>query len=177
MAETKGAYVPDRAVVNALAASGENLLQYICRHAEMVKARESKLGTYAGDGPTSEQADCLVAALSAAFETPDPHAPDVIWRAFRAALDPEMAWLFPERDPIAEPMTAALREVQSITAWTLDQAVPEMESERRRYESLAAAVNAAARMAKAGPLRRAWSTFLIAIARFLWWLAGGERRR
>src|SRR5574340_146421 len=83
-------YTPDPEVVNALARTGEGLFQYVCRHAELVKARELEAGSYPGDGPTSAQADSLIAAIRPLMESPDSLPLPVLWDAFRAAIDTEM---------------------------------------------------------------------------------------
>ncbi len=179
MADTGRPYIPNPELVKVLAGTGETLLQFVCRHAEMVKGRESKLGAYPGDGPTSEQVDSLVAALRPIFETPDPHATDVVWHAYKAAVDTEMRWLLPERDPIGDAMTVALREVQNITGWALDQAAPEMTPEMCRYTDLAAVVNSVDRQKKLHGNSVMWRvsfTCRMALARLHWWLGGGERR-
>lgn len=106
-------------------------------------------------------------------------APHIAWRAFQAAVDTEMSWLFPERDPLGASLTAALREVQNITGWALERAVPEMASEPNRYASLAVFNNAAERQMKLHGNSVMWrvsSTCRMAVARLLWWLGGGERR-
>lgn len=178
MVQSAKPYIPDPRLVEMLAASGETLFEFVCRHAELVKARESKLGAYPGDGPTSEQVDSLLAALRPVFETPDPHAAHVVWVAYKAAVDTELRWLLPERDPIGGAMTAALREVQNITGWALGQAAPEMTSEMCRYTDLAVAGNAVHRQRKLHGNRVIWRlsfTCRTALARLLWWLGGGER--
>lgn len=177
MVQSAKPYIPDPRLVEMLAASGETLFQFVCRHAALLKARESELGAHPGDGPASDQIDSLLAALRPVLETPDPHPPDAVWRAFAAAVQVRLSWLFPERDPVAEPMSAGLREVENTTAWALDQAAPETAKDRQTFVDLAVVANAAGRVEKLGPIRRLWSTLLIALARLLWWLGGGERHR
>jgi len=171
MVQSAKPYIPDPRLVEMLAASGETLFQFVSRHAALFKARESELRAHPGDGPTPEQLDSLLATLRPVFETPDPHPPDAVWRAFAAAVQVRMSWLF-----IAEPMSAGLREVENITAWALDQAVPGTTKDRQTFVDLAVVANAARRVQKLGPVRRLWSTLLIALARLLWWL-GGEKHR
>ena len=180
MADAGKTYIPSPELVTVLAATGETLFQFVCRHAELLKARESELGAYPGDGPTCEQADALVAALHPLIEDPcSTVAPDTAWNAFRAAVDAEMSWLFPERDPPGAPMTEALREVQNITGKMLEQAQPETVPELNRYADLAVAENALRRQRKLHGNSVVWRlTFMcrMALARSLWWLGGGKRR-
>jgi hypothetical protein len=179
MADRGKTYIPDPELTRVLAGTGETLFQFVCRHAELVKARESNLGVYPGDGPTCEQVDSLIMTLRPIFETPDPHAPTVVAHAFQAALQAEMSWLLPERDPIGAPMTAALREVQNVTGWALDQAAPEMTPELHRYADLAVANNTLRRQTRLHGNSVIWRVSFacrMAPARFLWWLGGGERR-
>jgi hypothetical protein len=160
----------------------------------MMKGRETKLGAYPGDGPTSQQADSLKGALRLLVDLSDSPvpdivpgafraasvAPDIVWYAFRAALDTEMSWLFPERDPISEPMCAALREVQNITGWALDLSRPEQTPLLERYANLAVANNAMGRQMKLhgnSLTRRVSFACRLALARLLCWLGGGEKRR
>ena len=179
MTDAGKTYIPSPELAKVLAGTGETLFQFVCRHAELVKARESKLGAYPGDGPTSEQVDSLLAALRPIFETPDPHPAHVVWVAYKAAVHTELRWLLPERDPIGGAMTAALREVQNITGWALDQAAPEMTSEMCRYTDLAVAVNAVHRQRKLHGNSVIWRlsfTCRTALARLLWRLGGGKGR-
>ena len=164
---------------NAMADTGETIFQSVCRHAELVKARESELGDYPGDGPTSEQVDSLLATLRPPIETPDSLTPPTLWDAFQAAVQVEMSWLFPEPDPIGVPMTTALREVQNMTGKVLEQAQPETAPELHRYADLAVAENALRRQRKLHGNSVIWRlSFMcrMALARFLWWLGGGKRR-
>lgn len=180
MADNAKCYAPNAEVVNALARTGEDLFQYVCRHAEAIKARELEAGTYPGDGPTAAQADSLIAALRTLIESPDSLPPSVLWGAFRAAVDAEVCWLFPERDPIGNPMTVALREVQNAVGWTLDRAIPENASLLDRYASLAVANTALRRQMELRGNSAMWRlsfTCRMALARLLWWLGGGERHR
>lgn len=180
MVENTERYTPDPEVVDALARTGEGLFQYVCRQAESVKARELETGSYLGDGPTAAQADSLIGALRPLIESPDSVPPAVLWNAFRAAVDTEMCWLFPERDTIGNPMTAALREVQNAVGWTLNQALPENAPLLERYANLAVAKNAVRRQTELHGNSVMWRlsfTFRMAMARFLWWLGGGGRHR
>jgi hypothetical protein len=172
-------YIQDPDLSKVLAGTGETLFQFVCRHTELVKARESELGTYPGDGPTSEQVDSLLATLRPVFENPGPHAPAVVLHAFQAAVQVEMSWLFPERDPIGFPMTAALRELQNLTGTVLEQAQPEMAPGLDKYADLAVANNALKRQTKLHGNSVIWRvsfTCRMALARFLWWLGSGKKR-
>jgi len=126
--------------------------------------------------------------VRAPFEVYDPHemwqlanvAPTVAWRAFRAALDVEMTWLIPEHDPIGAPMTVALREVQNTIGWALEEAVPKNAPLLNKYADLAVANNAVRRQMKLHGNSLLWRigfTCRMALARFLWWAGGGERRQ
>jgi len=148
----------------------ETSLQIVCRHAEMIKAREAEQGAYPGDGPTSEQAYALVEALRPVNET-DVASPSILWGAFRSAVDGEMTWIFPERDPIGPPMTAALREIQTFIGNTLEGAMPEMGPDLEKYVSLAIVANAARRTERLHgnkiTWRMAFARVLHRIGRFL----------
>lgn len=204
MAQAAESHTPDEKLAKVLSETGETLFQFVSRQVDAIKARESKLGGYPGDGPTAEQADRLLMALEEvrpifeipeslagvrpAFEICDPHEalqmacalPAVVFGAFRTAFDTEMSWLFPERDPYGETMTVALREVENITGRALEQARPQQASDLHRYADLAVLNNALRRQIKLhgnSPLWRFTFTCRMALARFLWWLGGGERRR
>lgn len=74
MADTGTTYTPDPDLAKLLASTGETLLQFVSRHVELIKTREST-GSYPGDGPRSEQIDSLLAALEEmrpVFEIPPP---------------------------------------------------------------------------------------------------------
>jgi|SRR6185437_6790466 len=116
--------------------SGESLFQLVCRHAELIKTREASLGAYYGDGPTAEQAAALTASLKPVSEAAESVTPSVLLNAFRSAVDTEMMWLFPEKDAIGEPMTGALREVQSIVGKLLEEAMPEQGPKLHQYVEL-----------------------------------------
>lgn len=51
--------------------ASETLFQFVCRHAEPVKAREADLGAYPGDGLTAEQASALVENLRPISDAPE----------------------------------------------------------------------------------------------------------
>lgn len=53
----------------------------------------------------------------------------MLWNGFRTAVDTEILWLLPERDTIDEPMTVALRELQTRLSKLLEQAMPEQGPE------------------------------------------------
>jgi hypothetical protein len=127
-----------------MAQASQTSFQILCHCAELIKAREAELGAYPGDGPTSEEASTLVAALRPISEA-DALPTPILWAAFRSAVDGEMTWLFPERDPIGPPMTAALREIQAFAGKTLEGVMPEMGPDLEKYASLAIAANAAPR--------------------------------
>src|ERR1700680_389908 len=101
--------------------SDETLFQYLRRHGELIKAREDEAGSYLGDGPTANQIDALIDSLRPLSESTEPATPSLMWAAFKHSVDTEMTWLFPERDPLGKPMTAALRLVQDIYGKQLEQ--------------------------------------------------------
>jgi hypothetical protein len=103
--------------------SGETSFQLVFRDAELIKAREAELGAYFGDGPTSEQVTVLVETLQPISEAATA-SPSTLLAAFRIAVGVEMSWLFPERDPLGEPMTAALRNIQTFTGKALESVMP-----------------------------------------------------
>jgi hypothetical protein len=150
----------------------ETLFQYLCRHGDLVKAREDEAGSYPGDGPTADQVDALIASLRPLSEETEPETPALMWAAFKNSVDTEMTWLFPERDPISQPMTAALRQIQDIYGKRLEQALPEQEPELHRYVDLALVANAANRQVK---LRGNGINWRLVLARFMYWLGGGKR--
>jgi len=124
--------------------NGETLFQFVFRQADLIKAREVEQRAYFGDGPTSEQLDALVEALQPISEAAT--APvSVLLAAFRTTVATEMTWLFPERDPLGEPMTAALRKVQTFTGTALETAMPEMKPDLEKYVDLSIVENAARR--------------------------------
>jgi hypothetical protein len=125
--------------------NGESLFQYVLRDAEMIKAREADQGTYPGDGPTSDQADALMSALRPVNEATEPVTPSMLYAAFKSATDSEMTWLFPERDPIGQPMTAALREVQARVGKLLVDSLPDSKADLEKYVNLSLLANAAKR--------------------------------
>jgi hypothetical protein len=148
----------------------EPLFEYLARHAELVKTREYELGAYAGDGPTAEQADAFLAALRPLHDA-ESVTPSMLWEAFRSTVDTEMTWLFPERDPIGEPMTVGLRELQSRVGKLLEQAIPEQGPVLNKYVDLAIVANAAKRQVKLHGNGINWRLML---ARVLYWIGGGK---
>jgi nucleoside 2-deoxyribosyltransferase len=152
--------------------SDEPLLPYLMRHAEMVKAREHDLGAYFGDGPTAEQADAFIASVRPFDEATDDPTPTMLWKGFKAALDTEMLWLFPERDAIGERMTAALRELQNRLGKLIEETMPEQVPAMRKIVDLSVVANAAERQVK---LHGNGINWRIVLARFLYWLGGGRR--
>lgn len=112
----------------------------------MIKAREAELGGYPSDGPTAQQVTALIEYLRPISEEDvASYTPAILWKAYSSTLEVEFSWLFPERDPIGEAMTAALREVQKITGKALVEAMPEQEKELERITNLHIIKNAAGR--------------------------------
>lgn len=70
---------------------------------------------YPGDGPTADQVDSLIISLRPLRESPESVTIAELWDAFKICTDTETAWLFPERDPLGEPMSKALKQIQEIT--------------------------------------------------------------
>jgi hypothetical protein len=103
----------------------ETLFQFVLRYAELIRVRQEQLGAYSGDGPTSEQASALVEALRPISEA-ETVLLSILLAAFRGAVDAEMSWLFPERDPIGEEIIQLLRKIQDFTGKALQSAIPEM---------------------------------------------------
>jgi hypothetical protein len=124
--------------------SGETPFQIVFRHADLIKAREAEQGVYFGDGPTPEQLTALVKNLQPISEAATA-LPATLLAAFRSAFSVEMSWLFPERDPLAEPMTAALRNIQTFTGKALESVMPEMHDDLEKYANLSIVENAARR--------------------------------
>ncbi|HEY6988274.1 MAG TPA: hypothetical protein VH369_07820 [Bryobacteraceae bacterium] len=124
--------------------NGETLFQLVIHQAELIKAREVKRGDYFGDGPTSGQLDALLEALHPVGEASTASA-SVLFAAFRIAVATEMTWLFPERDPLGEPMTAVLRKVQTFTGSALESVMSEMKPDLEKYANLSIVENAARR--------------------------------
>jgi hypothetical protein len=148
----------------------ETSFQIVCRHAELIKAREAQLGAYPGDGPTSQQASALVEALRPISEA-EAVLPSILLTAFHSAVDAEMTWLFPERDPFGLPVTAALREIQNFTGKALEAAMPGTRPGLEEYASLAVVANAARRTEQLHGNRIIWrlvlARVLYRIGRFL----------
>jgi hypothetical protein len=69
----------------------------------------------------------------------------MLYAAFKSATDSEMTWLFPERDPIGQPMTAALREVQARVGKLLVDSLPDSKADLEKYVNLSLLANAAKR--------------------------------
>jgi hypothetical protein len=150
----------------------EPIFDFLTRHAELVKAREYELGEYARDGPTAEQADAFMATLRPLDEATESVTPSILWNAFRSAVDTEMTWLLPERDPIGQPMTVGLRELQTRVGKLLEQVMPEQGPELHRYVDLAIVANAAKRQVK---LHGNGTNWRLVLARVMYWLGGGKR--
>jgi hypothetical protein len=122
---------------NTMSEGRDSLYQFVCRHAEMIRAREVELGAYSGDGPTAEQVTALVQHLRPIDEgEPGTYTPSILWEAYRSILEVEYSWLFPERDPLGEAMTAALREAQKLTANALIATLPEQKEDIERITNL-----------------------------------------
>lgn len=129
--------------------SDESLFSYLTRLAEQVKTRESELGVYPGDGPTSEQADTFLASLQPLIEPREQgFTPMELWNSFQVAVNTEMLWLLPEHDAIGKSMEAGLRELQARLGKLLDQYVPDQSAERQTYVNMAILANAAQRQVK-----------------------------
>jgi hypothetical protein len=124
--------------------SGEPSFQIVFRYADLIKAREAERGAYFGDGPTSEELNALVESLRPISEATTA-LPATLFDAFRIAVSVEISWIFPERDPLGEPMTAALRNIQTFTGKALESVLPEMHDDLEKYASLSIVENAARR--------------------------------
>jgi len=61
----------------------------------------------------------------------------VLFAAFRVAVSVENTWLFPERDPLAEPMIEALQLVETFTGTALESVMPEMKPDLQKLASVA----------------------------------------
>ncbi len=150
--------------------NGETAFQIVFRYAGLIQARETELGAYFGDGPTSEQLTALVDALKTIADA-ETALPATLWAAFRIAVDTEMSWLFPERDTLAEPMTEALRTIQTFTGIAVEGALPETKSELEKYASLSIVANAARRKQLADDDKIIWRLWfarvLYRVRRFL----------
>ncbi len=140
---------------------------YAFRYAELMKQRESELGSYVGDGPTAEQAEALAAKLVPVSQFQKNVGCSTVWDAFRVALETEMAWLFPERDPLGEPMIRALREIQDITGTALESSGPEWKNQLEKLVNVHLVANAAQRQVK---LRVNGISWRLVLARPLYWL-------
>ncbi len=92
--------------------------------------------------PTAEQTDDFLAALRPLEEATESVMPSVVWTAFRSAVDTEMSWLLPKSDPIGQPMTLALRELQARAGKLLEQTLPDQGPVLHKYVNLAVVVNA-----------------------------------
>ncbi|MDQ2841904.1 MAG: hypothetical protein M3Y72_12880 [Acidobacteriota bacterium] len=123
---------------------GEALFQSLFRQAEQIKTRELEAGGYFGDGPTSKQIDELILAVEPISGAISATAA-VLFAAFNIAVSIENTWLFPERDPLAEPMTKTLLLLQTFTGTALESIMPEMKPDLEKLASLAIVETAARR--------------------------------
>jgi hypothetical protein len=148
----------------------ESPFQILFRHVALIQARQAELGAYPGDGPTAEQASALAEALRPICEA-EAVLPSVLWTAFHTAVDIEMTWLFPEKDPFGLPVTAALRQVQDFTGKAIETAKPDMGPSLEKYASLAIVANAARRTERLHGNKIIWrlvlARVLYRIGRFL----------
>src|SRR5260370_27714327 len=95
--------------------TGETLREFVCRIAELIKARETEIGSYPGDGPTFDEVDKLLTSMERQLNEPrESYTPAVASAVFTDALNVEYSWLFPERDPLAQELIPALRQVQTV---------------------------------------------------------------
>jgi hypothetical protein len=157
-----------------LAYPEETLFEYICRHVELLKGRESQLGKYPGDGPTVTQACELIDHLRPLSEATEPLAISVLWNAFQSTVKVEMTWLFPEKDPLGESLTWALEKVQESTGKLLVEYGPVKHEQLEQYVSVALVARAANRQVK---LKGNGINWRLVLARTLHWFGGEKRKR
>jgi hypothetical protein len=154
----------------------EALIELVVRYGELLKAREDEAGSYPGDGPTADQVDALIVSLRPLSENPNTVTIPKLWTAFRMCTDTGTAWLFPERDPLGEPMCRALMKIQEMTGSLLDNnASPEMVNGSHRYAELAEAgrqINRAAKLGGKVPVGFKWR---LRLAHFLHNLGSKKR--
>ena len=134
--------------------------------------REDEAGSYPGDGPTTHQLDLLTVGLRPLSETPESVTVAELWAAFKICTDTETAWLFPERDPLGEPMSKALKQIQEVTGTLLEKNAPHMATGLHRYADLAEAGRLAYRAAK---LKGNGFQWRLVVARFLYSLSMNKR--
>jgi hypothetical protein len=149
----------------------ESLFQFISRHVDMLKDRETDLGRYPGDGPAAAQASELVNSLRPFTEEADVTAAQT-WQAFRNVVEIETAWLFPEKDPLGESLIFALHKAQELIGkWLVDSGTITHE-DLDKYVNLHVVQMAAKRQIE---LRGNGINWGLVVARFLHWLGGGKR--
>ena len=126
----------------------------------LIHSREGKLGHPADDGPTAEQVNKLCADLQPFIDDRGEYKPSELWDSFRSVTETEMAWLFPERDPVAQFMIPALQEIQSKSGNAFCRLLPDQQAQLERFANLAVAANAARRAETAGDKGPSWRMFL-----------------
>jgi hypothetical protein len=153
--------------------TGETLAEFVSRIAELIKVREAELGSYPGDGPTFEEMDKLLTSMERQLKEPrESYTPAVANAVFTDALNVEYSWLFPERDPLAQELIPALRQVQTVMEEVLDQTLPQSIELRQKIVSLTIVANAARRTENLQGNGISWR---IVLARVLYWLGGRKR--
>jgi hypothetical protein len=126
----------------------------------LIQSREAELGVVAGDGPTSEQVKSLITVLEPFLDGRDACTPSELWSIFRSVTETELAWLFPERDPIAQSVIPALIKIQTVCGDALCNAIPEQREQVENFANLAVAANLANREIAVNGNGLSWRMFL-----------------
>jgi hypothetical protein len=126
----------------------------------LIQSRETELGVVTGDGPTSKQIASLLAALQPVLDGRDLCTPSELWTIFRSVTEIELAWLFPERDPLAQSVIPALQKIQTVSGDALCDAMPEQRNEVEKFANLAVAANLANRELAVNGNGPSWRMFL-----------------
>jgi len=143
--------------MNELTASPHDLLVEGLR---LIQSREAESGIVAGDGPTSKQVASLLATLEPVLDGRDSCTPSELWTIFRSVTEIELAWLFPERDPIAQSVIPALQKIQTASGDALCDAMPEQREQVEKFANLAVAANLANRELAVNGNGLSWRMFL-----------------
>ncbi len=142
----------------------ENVFQAACRTAEALISRDTELGTYSGDGPTTEQTNALIQACAQLAEPLETAHAKLFWEAFKCSTECIASWLYPERDSLAQVMLPLLVEVQGRTGAALESIDPNWHAELERFANLHTIARAAKRQTE---LRGNTVDWRIACARLL----------